>query len=134
MGLSSLQNDLTLKHQRLLFRPELTYLRVLGIYFLQIKKSLVGAFFHLNTLNLLECLLIYLQTLQPGIDFSKSSAQGLSLNLGLCERFLQLCYHVVELYHAAHRLKDGKKTSFALGDQVLHLTLLDELELCIALE
>ena len=134
VGLSYLQVDLTLKHQSFLLRPEPTYLRVQGIYFLQIKKSLVGALFHLNNLDLLECLLIDLQALQLGIDFSESSAQGLSLIIGLCEGCLHLCHLVVELYRAAHLLQDGEETIFALDDQILHLTLLDDLELCIALE
>lgn len=133
LSFSALQNDLSLKHERLLLSTELTDLSVLRVDLMQLEQTLVGASFHLNGLNLFKCLFIDLQALQLGADLCQGRPECLLLLAGLGQGLLHLCHLLLELHRAADFLQNGKEAVLALGNNVLHLALLNNLKLRVAL-
>ncbi len=107
---------------------------VLGFYLLEVKKSLVCAFFHLYHFYFPIGLLVDLETLDFGTDFCDCGVENLFFLDRLCQRSLHLGHLFIKLNRPTNLFENSKEAAFSFDHQVLDLALLNDLKLRITVE
>ena len=104
------------------------------MHFLKVQQALKGSLLLLDLLDLAERHFVLLQAFKLRLDVTESRLKHLLLVARISQCILHFGQLLVELDGATDFLQDGQEPVLALDDQVLHLVLLDDLELRVGLE
>jgi len=103
--------------------------RVLRFDLVDQQETLVCLLFEFNFLDVFVGFLIDAKAFQFGLNFSKDGLKCRLLHAGLFKRSLHFLKLFVESHCSCHVFEHLEEAGLASCDQVLHLSLLNDLEL-----
>lgn len=93
---------------------------------------MVSSLLHLYDFNLFKGFFVCQETVELGLDLSKGRVKHLFALCCLSELLLHLGHFLVKLNSPTDFFEDAKETILTLSHELLHLALLDNLELGVA--